>query len=573
MSKKTIKNCTVADAYLEVMADRGVEYLFANAGTDFAPLIEALAKAQALGTPHPHPVTCPHENTAQHMAIGYFLATGKPQLTMMHVNVGTANGMNGLLNASRGNVPMIFTAGRTPTNEDSLKGHRSLDIHWTQEMYDQGGMTREAVKWDYELRNGEQVETVVDRMLSVCMSDPMGPVYLSLPREVLAIEMEEFTYTSPTRIQPAAAPYPNADALDEAASIFGKAKNPVIITNWGGRNPAVMPALVNLAERFAIPVVEYRNRYVAMPRHHDMFAGGNPNPFVEAADAILVIDCAVPWLPSQVTPSDDCKVVHIAPDPHYTMLPIRGFQADLAIACSTDIGLSMLAIAMEEPAKSNQAAIDARRKSVTERHQKLEDSWAKKLQEVKGNSPLHPAWISHCLNEVAGDDAVYIKESQLQVQYVNTHTPQSILNAGASSGLGHGMGVALGAKLANRDKLIIGTHGDGAYMFNVPVSAHYVSAEQELPILTVVFNNQKWQAVRGSAMGMYPEGYAAKANHAPLMYFAGDQRYEKVCEVSGGYGEQITDPDEMIPAIERAMKAITVENRQALLNVTASDPI
>ena len=191
MPKKTIKNATVADAYLAILADRGVDYLFANAGTDFAPLIEALAKAQALGTPHPTPIACPHENTAQHMAIGYYLATGRPQLTMMHVNVGTANGMNGLLNASRGNVPMLFTAGRTPTNEHSLKGHRTLDIHWTQEMYDQSGMTREAVKWDYELRNVEQLETIVDRALSVMMSDPKGPAYLALPREVLAWEVDE----------------------------------------------------------------------------------------------------------------------------------------------------------------------------------------------------------------------------------------------------------------------------------------------------------------------------------------------------------------------------------------------
>ena len=93
MGKKTLKNVTVADAYLAILADRGVDYMFANAGTDFAPMIEALAKAQALGTPHPEPITCPHENTAQHMAIGYYLVTGRPQLTMMHVNVGTANGM------------------------------------------------------------------------------------------------------------------------------------------------------------------------------------------------------------------------------------------------------------------------------------------------------------------------------------------------------------------------------------------------------------------------------------------------------------------------------------------------
>ena len=124
MPKKTFASGTVADAYLQLLADRGVDYLFGNAGTDFAPLIEAFSKLRAGGIKVPEPITCPHENTAQHMAIGYFLATGRMQMTMHHVNVGTANAMNGLLNAARGQVPMLFTAGRTPTNEDTLKGHR-----------------------------------------------------------------------------------------------------------------------------------------------------------------------------------------------------------------------------------------------------------------------------------------------------------------------------------------------------------------------------------------------------------------------------------------------------------------
>ncbi len=572
MPKKTIKNCTVADAYLAVLADRGVDYLFANAGTDFAPLIEALAKAQALGTAHPTPIACPHENTAQHMAIGYYLATGRPQLTMMHVNVGTANGMNGLLNASRGNVPMLFTAGRTPLNEHTLAGHRSLDIHWTQEMYDQSGMTREAVKWDYELRNVEQLETIIDRALSVMMSDPKGPAYLALPREVLAWHVDEFTYTSPGRIQPASPAAPDPDALERAASILAKSKNPVIITNWGGRNPGVMPALVALAEKYAIPVVEYRNRFVAMPRHHPMFAGGNPDPFVEAADAILVIDCAVPWLPSRVNPSEDCQVIQMAVDPHYTMWPVRGFQSDIGLTCASDIGLIALLAAMEEPAKSASATIDKRRKAVTERHQKMEENWAAKLQAVRDQTPVHPAWISHCIGNISDSETIFAKESQLQVQYLDTTKPTKILNAGASSGLGHGMGVALGAKLADRDRLVIGTHGDGSYMFNVPVSAHYVAAEQNLPILTVIFNNQRWQAVRGSTMGLHPDGYAAKANQMPLAYFNVEQHYEKMVEVSGGHGEQVTDPKDMQPALERALKAVMVEKRQAVINVMASDP-
>ncbi len=290
MSKITLNNVTVADAYMTLLADRGIDYWFANAGTDFAPVVETLAKAQVLEIKVPTPVTCPHENTAIHMAIGYFLITGRPQAVMVHVNVGTANGMNGLLNAARGNVPVLFTAGRTPTNEDGLVGHRSLDIHWTQEMFDQAGMLREPAKWDYELRNGQQVETIVDRALTVAMSEPLGPVYLSLPREVLAATMEEFTYDSPTRQHAAAPPFPNGDSVDEVAALLAGAENPLIITNSAGRNPKAWQALADFAERYAIPVVQYRNRYMSIPSNHPMNLGYDLNPLLEIADVIMAID-------------------------------------------------------------------------------------------------------------------------------------------------------------------------------------------------------------------------------------------------------------------------------------------
>jgi acetolactate synthase-1/2/3 large subunit len=567
MSKKTLKKCTVADAYLAVLADRGIDYLFANAGTDFAPLIEALAKAQTLGTPIPEPITCPHENTAQHMAIGHYLVSGRPQMTMMHVNVGTANGMNGLLNAARGYVPMLFTAGRTPTNEDTLKGHRSLDIHWTQEMYDQGGMTREAVKWDYELRNAEQVETIVDRALSIAMSEPRGPVYLSLPREVLSLEIDEFTYDSPTKVNPAAPPAPEPTALDEAASLLANAERPVMITNWGGRNPGVMEPLVAIAERFAIPVVEYRNRYVAMPPRHPMHAGYNPNPYVEDADVIVVFDTAVPWLPSQVRPPEDCKVIHIAADPMYTMVPVRGFPAHLSLTSPADIAFRMMLPVMAEYEKAAAAKIAARRDKITARHEELEEAWASKLAKEKDQSPISPAFISHCLNNLRDPDTIMVKESPLMGQYVDIDRPGTMLNAGAASGLGHGMGVALGAQLAAPDKLVIGTEGDGAYMFNVPISAHYVAAEQNLPILWVVFNNQHWQAVHRSTVGLNPDGYAAKSNRQPLTHFSVEQHYEKAVEVSGGAGFRVTEPGDLMATLDKALNVVTGEKRQALVNV------
>ena len=112
--QKTLTDGTVAEAYLALLADRGIDYFFGNAGTDFAPIIEAFSKAQGIGTPAPTPILVPHENLAIHMAMGYYVATGRPQVVMVHVNVGTANSMNGLINAFKGNIPVIFSSGRTP---------------------------------------------------------------------------------------------------------------------------------------------------------------------------------------------------------------------------------------------------------------------------------------------------------------------------------------------------------------------------------------------------------------------------------------------------------------------------
>src|SRR5438105_64083 len=205
-TRETMKKISVestAEAYLELLAARGVEYLFANAGTDFAPLIEAYAKRLAQGQALPRPVTVPHETPAVAMAHGYAMVTGRPQAVMVHVIVGAANALAGIINASRVGVPMLFTAGRNPITEAGVPGARNRPIHWAQESFDQAGLAREFVKWDYELRNFVQLETVVDRALAITTAEPQGPVYLTLPREVLSEAEEAFaTWGSASAARP-----------------------------------------------------------------------------------------------------------------------------------------------------------------------------------------------------------------------------------------------------------------------------------------------------------------------------------------------------------------------------------
>ncbi|MEE8515267.1 MAG: thiamine pyrophosphate-requiring protein [Alphaproteobacteria bacterium] len=572
MATKTIESGTVADAYLAILADRGVDFLFANAGTDFAPLIEALAKAQTKGTPTPRPITVPHENVAMAMAIGHYMVSGRPQLVMVHVNVGTTNAMCNLVNASKGNIPILFSAGRTPyTETGNLTGKRSVEIHWPQEMRDQASILREFVKWDYELHHQEVVETAVDRALNIAMSEPRGPIYLTLPRETLAAEVENFTYTSPTRHKTPSPPHPDKAAVDEAAQILADAKNPLIITSGFGARPADVPVLEALAESFALPVVQRKPRYMVLPCDHPMHIGYNPDAHIEDADVVLVLECDVPWIPGKITPPDDCKIIHIGTDPLFSSYPIRGFTCDLAITGIPGATLALLTEALGGHAKRASKRIDARRKRIKALRDSQSEARKAVLDSSRDETPIHPAWISHCIDNIRDDDAIVIKESPLAWDHLGLTQPGTFFCNTFGGGLGYGLGTALGAKLAAPGRQVICTVGDGAYMFGNPIPAHYVGAAEGLPTLTVIFNNEMWGAVKRNTRDVYPSGYAAQSNNEPLTYFVSGTRFERAVEISDGYGEQVDDPAQVPAALDRAMDAVA-GGRQAVLNILCKGP-
>src|ERR1700704_2106514 len=261
-----------AEAYLARLGERGIDYVFANAGTDFAPIVEAISRHGGNGAKYPRFLTVPHENVAMAMAHGYYRTCGKPAAVMVHVTVGTANAICGLMNAARDNVPVLLAAGRTPITETGHVASRNRSIHGGQEAFDQGGMVREFVKWDYELRTGQPVDAVVDRAVDIAMSEPRGPVYLTLPREVLgnpAVHSRRDT----VRPMGVATPEPARRMIDEAAHIIAKAEFPLIITSSIGRDPAAVEQLAALAQDFAIPVVQSEARDYNLATNHVMNIG------------------------------------------------------------------------------------------------------------------------------------------------------------------------------------------------------------------------------------------------------------------------------------------------------------
>ncbi len=572
MTEKTISG-TVSDAYLALLADRGIDCLFANAGTDFAPIIESLARAEAEGLKVPRPVTVPHENVAVCMALGYYLKTGRPQLVMVHVNVGTANAICALMNAWRGNIPILMSAGRTPFSEEGdLPGKRSGEIHWPQEMRDQGAMLREFVKWDYQLPNAEVLEAGVDRALNIAMSEPRGPVYLTLPREALAAPAGNFTFQSPSRRRTPSAPWPDPNAIDEAADMIAKAKNPLIITSSAGREEADWGKLSALAECFAIPVCQRKPRYAALSADDPMHMGFDPDARLAGADLVIVVECDVPWIPGKRAPGRDAKIIHLGVDPIFSQYPMRGFPCDLAVTGVIGATLPALTLALAARSGAARDLIEARRKRLGAERAAMLEGWREALARGRDMKPMSPAWITHCLDAVKGEDAIVIKESPLAFEHMRFTKPGTMYSAGAAGGLGWGLGTALGVKAAAPDKLVIATCGDGAYMFGNPIPAHYVSAAENLPFLTVVFNNAMWGAVKRNTREVYPDGYAAKSNREPLTYFDPALKFEKAVETAGGRGEAVEDPAALPGSIERALKTIHIEKRQALLNVICRGP-
>ncbi len=551
------------ELFLSALAAHGVDYFFANPGTDFPPIVEAFERAKRTNMPVPQPVLVPHENLAVGMAHGAYLMTGRPQAVMVHVNVGTANTINNLANLSRERTPFLLAAGRSPITESGEFGARMRQIHWGQEMFDQAGMVREFVKWDYELRVPHQVGDVVSRALEVATASPQGPVYLALPREPLSAPVDG--PLGPVRPQAVAArPHPDPKAIETLASWLARAERPVLITAASGLDASSVAPLGEFAARWAVPVVSFNTRYVNLPSSHPMHQGYDPGALLADADLVISLECEVPWFPIDHKVPDGCRVAHIGEDPAFVRYPIRTFRSDLAIIAGAAQAIRALDAAMDK-AKPDAARISARREMLAERSSERRAK-AMKIAENPGDKITVP-YLSRCIGEMAGEDAVIFNEYPLSLEHCPREKPGTYFGTSTSGGLGWGLGAALGAKLAAPDKLVIATLGDGTYMFTNPTVSHWVGARYTLPVLTIIFNNTRYGAVRRATMSMFKDGVAGEDDGRFLADLDPSPPSDELVRAQGGFGERVERPEDVPAALARARDAVMKDKRQALLNV------
>ncbi len=557
---------TTAEALLAQLKRNGTEYFFVNAGTDFASVVEAYARLDESGLDFPTPLVATHENLAVGMAHGFYLMTRKPQAVMCHVSVGSMNAVCAIMNASRDQVPVIFMSGRSPLYEQGRFGSRNGDIHWAQEMFDQAGMMREIVKWDYELRDGMNVEQVVDRAYGVAQTAPAGPIYLTLPREVLAAPLDGADVRTSVPAVPAP-PFPSPDHVTKLAQRLATAEFPVIVTAASGADASTVAPLAALCERFGIGHVDRKARFVNVPTNHPMHLMQQVEDLFDRIDAMLFLETDLPWLPNRGNPRPETFIADAGTDPLFARIPIRSFPAEISITTTAAALLPELEKALEAAGAEQTAA--ARRARIAAAVNEGRDAIAARVAaDAKQGGPITKLFFSTTLDAVRDPHDIIVNEYSAQPDYMSFSEPETWFLNSPAAGLGWGLPAALGVKLARPERTVISVLGDGAYIFCNPAACHHAAAMHDLPILTVIYNNERWEAVQSSTRSMYGAGTATgKKKLAPLSSLDPIPDFEKYIEASGGVGLRVSDRAELAATLKRGLDIVRNERKQVLINV------
>jgi acetolactate synthase-1/2/3 large subunit len=226
--------------------------------------------------------------------------------------------------------------------------------------------------------------------------------------------------------------------------------------------------------------------------------------------------------------------------------------------------LVALVAAVEPRLQLAEARIAARRARLTERMRTRRAQLAK--DSVAGDT-ISPAYLSRIIGETVGEDAIIFNEYPLRPDHCAREKPGSFFALGPAGGLGWGFGAALGAKLAAPDSLVVATLGDGAYMFANPTVGHWVSTTHNLPVLTVVFNNSRYGAVRNATLSMFKDGAAGEADGRGLADLDPAPPYDEIARAHGAHAERVEKPADLPDALARARDVVVNEHRQALLNI------
>jgi acetolactate synthase-1/2/3 large subunit len=553
------------EAMLEAFRSLGVDYVLSSPGSEWAPVWEALVRQSSEERAGPVYIDCWHETVAVGMANGYALVTGRLQAVLLHAGPGLLQGACAIHGALLSGVPMLVFS-----SESNSYGERAgVDpgSQWYRNLSIVGGphvLAQPFVKWANQVPGIETLYEMVLRTGEMSQRDPVGPTYLNVPVEVLLQP-----WTPPARIRRTAPAGEKRSAPEEIAALAQLllgAKHPVILTETGGRDAAGFAALVDLADLLAIPVIEPQSAVCAnFPRRHPMHLGAGSDALFKEADLILLVNCRAPWYPPSAGPQALTVVIDAVPQrPHvvYQVLHAEHYlEGDVAATlAATTAAVRTLGV--------NGEVVEARRARHAQRHATLQSQIGDAEQKAAALEAIDPVRLVQALRDTATADTIFVDETITHARLLQQHLQCD--HAGGyyyvQGGLGQGIAVALGVKLAARDRPVVLAIGDGSFLYNPIVQSLAAARDNKLPLLIVVFNNRKYLSMKFNHLRFYPDGAAVANNEFHGVDLGTQPELSAFAAPFGMLGLAVKQAAELEPALRQAQAAVAA-GRTAIVNV------
>lgn len=381
-----------------------------------------------------------------------------------------------------------------------------------------------------------------------------------LPREAL---MEPGSRALPRRLPPAIPPGPDPGALGRLAGILVAGQRVVIVACRTAAEPGAAVVLARIAELLGAPVVDQGDR-ANLPLGHPLHVVGDAGP-LETADTVLLLDSEVPWVPAQLAPPADARVVQIDADPVKAGMPLWSYPVEIALTADTRVTLVRL-------------ATDELREKWSARRRAAESDVAQRRREAARRAASDrpadaPDAMLAALGAALPHDAVVVQEAVTNRPAVARQVqrpPGQFFDTGAPA-LGWALGGAFGVKLARPQAPVVAICGDGSFNFGVPTAALWSAHRHDAPFVTVVLNNHSYLASKLPVMELYRLGISMRENDFPETRLTPDTDYAALARACGGSGRSVTTPAEMREAIGWAL-AEADEGRCTVLDVQLPRP-
>jgi acetolactate synthase-1/2/3 large subunit len=559
---------SVGDAIVAAMQAGGVDHLFFTSGSEIGFYQEAIAKAKAHGHNNPIKlVTVPLEHVSLNAALGYAAVSGKPVATAAHVDCGTLHYGGAVHTAWRAGLPVVMTAGFPPTAAaGTMKGARDEGGHlWMQEVYDQNGIVRNYTKWSHQLAYQDNPGVIASRAIQVARSEPCGPVYLTVPKELSLLPVRDANFPSADQLGIPRGAAPDPEAIADLAKRLVRAERPVVVVSGSGRNPETVAPLVALCEKLGLAVVDSVTKaYLCFPYDHPLYQATTA---LKDADVVLVLEADVPWVPGRNSPPEHAHIVTIAHDPIKLRFPVYEFTSQTRIAADPLLAIRALDAATSVGAADKQRIAERRKRLAAATDKRWADAIAA-AKAVSKTTPIDPLWVSYLVGQLLDDNGILLDDTlganALQ-NYLRCRRPGSYFKGAGSSG-GWAPGAAFGAKLAAPERDVVAITGDGFYMFGTPAPALWAGAQHNAPFMVIVNTNRSYTTgTTGVIRSFGKDSYAAKSGFEGG-YFDPPIDFAKEAEAAGAYGENVRDPSDLEAALKRGLAQIR-NGRPAVISI------